>query len=309
MIMVPLSANAESQQEIAWIAPSGEYSSGDTICEINGRAVKMHQKWNVRIPRKAGKKLDLNRPLITGTRVLDVFFPLALGGTAVIPGGFGTGKTVTQQSIARWADVDIVIYIGCGERGNEMTEVLEEFPTLKDIRKGILLIDRMILIANTSNMPVAAREASIYLGMTIAEYYRDMGYNVAIIADSISRWAEALREISGRLEEMPGEEGYPAYLASRLAGYYERSGNVIPLGSPERTGSISVINAISPPGGDFSEPVTQAGLRLLAVFGHWIKLLPEKDIFHPLIGHKAIRYTSKLWTIILGNTFLKNGYP
>ena len=279
MIMVPLSANAKSQQEIAWIAPSGEYSSGDTICEINGRAVKMHQKWNVRIPRKAGKKLDLNRPLITGTRVLDVFFPLALGGTAVIPGGFGTGKTVTQQSIARWADVDIVIYIGCGERGNEMTEVLEEFPTLKDIRKGILLIDRMILIANTSNMPVAAREASIYLGMTIAEYYRDMGYNVAIIADSISRWAEALREISGRLEEMPGEEGYPAYLASRLAGYYERSGNVVPLGSPERTGSISVINAISPPGGDFSEPVTQAGLRLSGCFWALDKALARKRHF------------------------------
>lgn len=279
MIMVPLSANAESQQEITWIAPSGEYSSGDTICEINGQAVKMHQKWNVRIPRKASKKLDLNRPLITGTRVLDVFFPLALGGTAVIPGGFGTGKTVTQQSIARWADVDIVIYIGCGERGNEMTEVLEEFPKLKDIRKGILLMNRMILIANTSNMPVAAREASIYLGMTIAEYYRDMGYNVAIIADSISRWAEALREISGRLDEMPGEEGYPAYLASRLAGYYERSGNVIPLGNPKRTGSISIINAISPPGGDFSEPVTQAGLRLSGCFWALDKALARKRHF------------------------------
>lgn len=197
----------------------------------------------------------------------------------MIPGGFGTGKTVTQQSIARWANADIVIYIGCGERGNEMTEVLEEFPSLTDVRRGIPLMDRMILIANTSNMPVAAREASIYLGMTIAEYYRDMGYNVAIIADSISRWAEALREISGRLEEMPGEEGYPAYLASRLARYYERAGNVVPLGSPQRNGSISVINAISPPGGDFSEPVTQSGLRLSGCFWALDKGLATKRHF------------------------------
>ena len=277
-IMVPLKIGA-GKCEMTWIAPAGNYSSDDVVCEIDGQAIKLHQKWNVRVPRNVEKKLDLDRPLITGTRVLDVFYPLALGGTAVIPGGFGTGKTVTQQSIARWANADIVIYIGCGERGNEMTEVLEEFPKLKDVRKDAPLMDRMILIANTSNMPVAAREASIYLGMTIAEYYRDMGYDVAIIADSISRWAEALREISGRLEEMPGEEGYPAYLASRLARYYERSGNVVALGNPKRTGSISVINAISPPGGDFSEPVTQAGLRLSGCFWALDKALATKRHF------------------------------
>ena len=277
-VMVPLKIDTD-RNKITWMASEGNYSCDDVICEIEGQEVKLHQKWNVRVPRNVEKKLDLDKPLITGTRVLDVFYPLALGGTAVIPGGFGTGKTVTQQSIARWANADIVIYIGCGERGNEMTEVLEEFPKLKDIRKGVPLMDRMILIANTSNMPVAAREASIYMGMTIAEYYRDMGYNVAIIADSISRWAEALREISGRLEEMPGEEGYPAYLASRLARYYERSGNVVPQGNPKRTGSISVINAISPPGGDFSEPVTQAGLRLSGCFWALDKTLATKRHF------------------------------
>ncbi|WP_213697850.1 V-type ATP synthase subunit A [Acetomicrobium sp.] len=277
-IMVPLDFRGKNST-ISWMAPKGEYVVDDVICKIGETTVKMFQRWNIRTPRKVGRKLDLDKPLLTGTRILDVFFPLALGGTAVIPGGFGTGKTVTQQSIARWANADIVIYIGCGERGNEMTEVLEEFPSLTDVRRGIPLMDRMILIANTSNMPVAAREASIYLGMTIAEYYRDMGYNVAIIADSISRWAEALREISGRLEEMPGEEGYPAYLASRLARYYERAGNVVPLGSPQRNGSISVINAISPPGGDFSEPVTQSGLRLSGCFWALDKGLATKRHF------------------------------
>ncbi|WP_286975557.1 V-type ATP synthase subunit A [Acetomicrobium sp. UBA5826] len=277
-IMAPLDFRGKDNT-ISWMAPKGEYVVDDVICKIGETTVKMFQRWNIRTPRKVGRKLDLDKPLLTGTRILDVFFPLALGGTAVIPGGFGTGKTVTQQSIARWANADIVIYIGCGERGNEMTEVLEEFPSLTDVRRGIPLMDRMILIANTSNMPVAAREASIYLGMTIAEYYRDMGYNVAIIADSISRWAEALREISGRLEEMPGEEGYPAYLASRLARYYERAGNVVPLGSPQRNGSISVINAISPPGGDFSEPVTQSGLRLSGCFWALDKGLATKRHF------------------------------
>ena len=277
-IMVPLDFRGKNST-ISWMAPKGEYVVDDVICKIGETTVKMFQRWNIRTPRKVDRKLDLDKPLLTGTRILDVFFPLALGGTAVIPGGFGTGKTVTQQSIARWANADIVIYIGCGERGNEMTEVLEEFPSLTDVRRGIPLMDRMILIANTSNMPVAAREASIYLGMTIAEYYRDMGYNVAIIADSISRWAEALREISGRLEEMPGEEGYPAYLASRLARYYERAGNVVPLGSPQRNGSISVINAISPPGGDFSEPVTQSGLRLSGCFWALDKGLATKRHF------------------------------
>jgi len=277
-IMAPLAFRGKNST-ISWMAPKGEYVVDDVICKIGETTVKMFQRWNIRTPRKVDRKLNLDKPLLTGTRILDVFFPLALGGTAVIPGGFGTGKTVTQQSIARWANADIVIYIGCGERGNEMTEVLEEFPSLTDVRRGIPLMDRMILIANTSNMPVAAREASIYLGMTIAEYYRDMGYNVAIIADSISRWAEALREISGRLEEMPGEEGYPAYLASRLARYYERAGNVVPLGSPQRNGSISVINAISPPGGDFSEPVTQSGLRLSGCFWALDKGLATKRHF------------------------------
>jgi V/A-type H+-transporting ATPase subunit A len=210
---------------------------------------------------------------------LDTLFPLALGGAAVLPGGFGTGKTVTQQSIAKWCNADVIIYIGCGERGNEMTEVLEEFPELKDPYRDAPLMDRMILIANTSNMPVAAREASVYLGITMAEYYRDMGLNVAIMADSTSRWAEALREIGGRLEEMPGEEGYPAYLGTRLAEYYERSGRSVLLGSPEREGSITVINAVSPAGGDFSEPVTQASLRLSGVFWALDKALAQQRHF------------------------------
>ncbi len=204
------------------------------------------------------ERLPFSEPLITGQRVLDTLFPVALGGAAVIPGGFGTGKTVTQQSLAKWCNAGVVVYIGCGERGNEMTEVLEEFPHLKDPHTGRTLMERMVLIANTSNMPVAAREASIYLGMSIAEYFRDMGLDVALMADSTSRWAEALREISGRLGEMPGEEGYPAYLGSRLAQYYERAGRVRVLGEPQRKGSITIFNAVSPAGGDFSEPVTQA---------------------------------------------------
>jgi len=199
-------------------------------------------------------------------RILDTFFPIALGGNAIIPGGFGTGKTVTQQSLAKWADVDIIVYVGCGERGNEMTEVLEEFPELEDPRTGAPLMDRTILVANTSNMPVAAREASIYVGATLAEYYRDMGYNVAMMADSTSRWGEALREVSGRLEEMPGEEGYPAYLATRLAAYYERSGRVRALGSDGRVGSVTMVGAVSPAGGDMSEPMTQNSLRVTGAF-------------------------------------------
>jgi V/A-type H+-transporting ATPase subunit A len=212
------------------------------------------------------RKLDPEIPLITGQRIFDTFFPIPKGGSAIIPGGFGTGKTVTEQTLAKWADADVIIYVGCGERGNEMTEVLTEFPELEDPRTGTPLMDRTILIANTSNMPVAAREASIYTGITLAEYYRDMGYDVAMMADSTSRWGEALREVSGRLEEMPGEEGYPAYLATRLASFYERTGRTICLGSDERIGSVTVIGAVSPPGGDFSEPMTQNSLRIAGAF-------------------------------------------
>lgn len=249
---------------------SGAYKIEDAIGEINVEGKKkdiyLYQKWCVRIPRPYAEKFPPLIPLITGQRVIDVFFPISKGGTAAIPGPFGSGKTVTQQSLAKYSDTQIVVYIGCGERGNEMTEVLTEFPHLKDERTGKALMERTVLIANTSNMPVAAREASIYTGITLAEYYRDMGYDVALMADSTSRWAEALREIGGRLEEMPGEEGYPAYLARRLAEFYERAGRVRTLSSDERFGSISVIGAVSPPGGDLSEPVSQSTLRVTKVF-------------------------------------------
>jgi len=230
------------------------------------RPLRLSQRWPVRKPRPFRRRLDPTIPLITGQRIIDTLFPIAKGGSAIIPGGFGTGKTVTEQSLAKWADADIVVYIGCGERGNEMTEVLTEFPKLQDPRTGSPLMERTVLIANTSNMPVAAREASIYTGITIAEYFRDQGLDVALMADSTSRWGEALREISGRLEEMPGEEGYPAYLASRLAGFYERAGLVETLGERDRRGSVTIIGAISPPGGDFSEPMTQNSLRLVGAF-------------------------------------------
>jgi V/A-type H+-transporting ATPase subunit A len=226
----------------------------------------MMQRWPARQPRPHRGKLDPIEPLITGQRVVDTFFPIAKGGTAIVPGGFGTGKTVLEQTFAKWAGADIVIYVGCGERGNEMTEVLEEFPKLEDPYTGGALMDRTVLIANTSNMPVAAREASIYTGVTIAEYFRDMGYDTALMADSTSRWGEALREVSGRLEEMPGEEGYPAYLLSRLADFYERGGRVTCLGSGDHVGSVTLIGAVSPPGGDFSEPMTQNSLRVTGVF-------------------------------------------
>ncbi|EFC92241.1 H+transporting two-sector ATPase alpha/beta subunit central region [Dethiosulfovibrio peptidovorans DSM 11002] len=265
--------------KILSILEEGDYTVDTVLATCDGGDISMSQRWDVRRSRPVGKRLNLDRPLITGQRVLDTLFPLALGGAAVLPGGFGTGKTVTQQSIAKWCNADVIIYIGCGERGNEMTEVLEEFPELKDPYRDAPLMDRMILIANTSNMPVAAREASVYLGITMAEYYRDMGLNVAIMADSTSRWAEALREIGGRLEEMPGEEGYPAYLGTRLAEYYERSGRSVLLGSPEREGSITVINAVSPAGGDFSEPVTQASLRLSGVFWALDKALAQQRHF------------------------------
>ena len=239
-----------------------------TITQEGGKTAQltMMQKWPVRVERPYKEKLAPSVPMITGQRIVDTFFPIAKGGTAAIPGPFGSGKTVTQHQLAKWSDVDIVIYIGCGERGNEMTDVLREFPELKDPRTGESLMKRTVLIANTSDMPVAAREASVYTGITIAEYYRDMGYSVAVIADSTSRWAEALREMSGRLEEMPGEEGYPAYLASRLAQFYERAGRVVCNGSDERVGVLSAIGAVSPPGGDISEPVSQATLRIVKVF-------------------------------------------
>ncbi|MBI3962027.1 MAG: V-type ATP synthase subunit A [Deinococcus sp.] len=240
------------------------------VLELAGtrRELTLMQQWPVRRPRPYQAKLDPDRPLLTGTRIIDTFFPVAQGGAAIIPGGFGTGKTVTEQSLARWAEADVVVYVGCGERGNEITEVVEEFPTLEDPRHGAPLMERTILIANTSNMPVAAREASIYTGITLAEYYRDMGYNVLLLADSTSRWGEALREISSRLEEMPGEEGYPAYLATRLSEFYERSGRVrcLATSGAERTGSVTVIGAVSPPGGDFSEPMTHNSLRVVGTF-------------------------------------------
>jgi V/A-type H+/Na+-transporting ATPase subunit A len=249
---------------------SGSYTIRDPIGSLKtptgALPLGLTQKWVVRIPRPVLQKLAPTIPLITGQRVIDTFFPVAKGGTAAIPGPFGSGKTVTQQQLAKWADSDIVVYVGCGERGNEMTEVLATFPKLLDPKSGRPLMERTILIANTSNMPVAAREASVYTGITLAEYYRDMGYDVALMADSTSRWAEAMREISGRLEEMPGEEGYPAYLGRRIAEFYERSGRVVTLSPEKRTGSVTVVGAVSPPGGDFSEPVSQNTLRVTRVF-------------------------------------------
>ena len=264
-IMVPPSISGEIEE----LADSGEYTCADTIARVRTddgtlAEIKMLQMWPIRNPRPASKRLPIHRPLLTGQRVIDVLFPLAKGGTAAIPGGFGTGKTMTQHQIAKWADADIIIYIGCGERGNEMTQVLEDFSALTDPRSGQPLMNRTILIANTSNMPVAAREASIYTGVTLAEYYRDMGYHVAIMADSTSRWAEALREISGRLEEMPAEEGFPAYLPSRLSEFYERAGYFETFSGDE--GSVTLIGAVSPQGGDFSEPVTQNTKRFIRSF-------------------------------------------
>lgn len=249
---------------------SGEFTVEDVVAvvatEDGDKELTMLQRWPVRKGRPYVKKLPPEKPLVTGQRVVDTFFPIAKGGVAAVPGPFGSGKTVIQHQLAKWAEADIVVYIGCGERGNEMTDVLNEFPELKDPKTGQSLMQRTVLIANTSDMPVAAREASIYTGITIAEYFRDMGYSVALMADSTSRWAEALREMSGRLEEMPGEEGYPAYLGSRLAQFYERAGHVISLGKDHREGALSVIGAVSPPGGDISEPVSQATLRIVKVF-------------------------------------------
>lgn len=255
--------------EVVSAVPDGEYTIDETLVVIrlddgSERTLTMTQKWPIRIPRPTAKRYSTSKPLVTGQRILDTLFPIAKGGTACIPGGFGTGKTMSQHQIAKWSDADIIVYIGCGERGNEMTQVLEDFSKLTDPKTGNLLMDRTALIANTSNMPVAAREASIYTGITLAEYYRDMGYHVAIMADSTSRWAEALRELSGRLEEMPAEEGFPAYLASKLSAFYERAGYFKNLNGTE--GSVSIIGAVSPQGGDFSEPVTQNTKRFVRCF-------------------------------------------
>ncbi|MBS3175806.1 V-type ATP synthase subunit A [Candidatus Woesearchaeota archaeon] len=262
-IMVPLGVSGTIKE-----IKTGDFKVEDIVCTLDngndGAKISMLQRWPVRRARSVKKKLAPETPLVTGQRIFDILFPLAKGGTAAIPGPFGAGKTVSQQQLAKWCDADIIVYVGCGERGNEMTEVLTEFPELKDPRSGLPLMNRTVLIANTSNMPVAAREASVYTGVTIAEYFRDMGYSVAIMADSTSRWAEAMREISSRLEEMPGEEGYPAYLATKLAEFYERAGPVI--NHNESKGSLSIIGAVSPPGGDFSEPVTQNTLRVTKTF-------------------------------------------
>jgi V/A-type H+/Na+-transporting ATPase subunit A len=256
--------------KLADISPEGEYDLEHTIATAekdgNKFPLKMYHKWPVRKPRPYAERYDPTVPLITGQRIIDTYFPIAKGGTGAIPGGFGTGKTVTLHQIAKWADSKVVVYIGCGERGNEMTEVLVEFPHLIDPRSGRPLMERTVLVANTSNMPVAAREASIYTGVTLAEYYRDMGFDVVLVADSTSRWAEALREMSGRLEEMPAEEGYPSYLASRLAEFYERAGRVRALGRPERAGSVTLVGAVSPSGADFTEPVTTHTIRFIKTF-------------------------------------------
>jgi len=261
-IMVPPNTKGG---EITHLSAEGDYTISQTIAKTSlGEEITIAQWWPVRLPRPVLSRLSPDTPLVTGERVIDIFFPLSKGGTAAIPGGFGTGKTMTQHAVAKWCDADVIIYIGCGERGNEMTDVLTEFPELQDPRTGRSLMERTLLIANTSNMPVAAREVSIYTGVTIAEFYRDMGYHVALMADSTSRWAEALRELSGRMEEMPAEEGFPAYLPTRLAEFYERAGRVRTLSGTE--GSVSIIGAVSPPGGDFSEPVTQHTKRFIRCF-------------------------------------------
>ncbi|OPY75246.1 MAG: V-type sodium ATPase catalytic subunit A [Syntrophorhabdus sp. PtaU1.Bin058] len=270
--------------------------------------ITMVQRWPVRDPRPVARKLMPVDPMTTGQRVIDMFFPVAKGGTACVPGPFGSGKTVVQHQLAKWADAEIVVYVGCGERGNEMTDVLMEFPHLKDPASGEPLMERTVLVANTSNMPVAAREASVFTGITIAEYFRDMGYSVALMADSTSRWAEAMREISGRLEEMPGEEGYPAYLGSRIAGFYERAGNVVCLGSDKRSGALSLIGAVSPPGGDLSEPVVQATLRVVKVFWglddklafsrHFpaINWLTSYSLYQDMVDKSSDEHLDALWS-------------
>ena len=291
---------------------SGKFTVNHVIGKLDdGFELRLKHYWPVRIARPTAEKLKPEMPLITGQRVIDALFPIAKGGVAAIPGPFGSGKTVTQQQLAKWSDADIIVYVGCGERGNEMAEVLSDFPELTDPKTGKPLMNRTVLIANTSNMPVAAREASIYTGVTIAEYYRDMGYSVALMADSTSRWAEAMREISSRLEEMPGEEGYPAYLSTRLAQFYERSGRVIPLGTKQE-GSISIIGAVSPAGGDFSEPVTQSTLRVTKVFWaldaklaqrrHFpsINWLTSYSLYHDALNDWYVKNVASDWKYLVG---------
>ncbi len=262
-IMVPPTSRGGEVAEIR----SGDVTVDDVVARLSdGTELRLMHRWPVRQARPVARKLDPREPFVSGQRIIDVLFPVAMGGAASIPGPFGAGKTVMQQTLAKWGDADVIIYVGCGERGNEMTHVLEDFPELEDPRTGRPLMERTIIIANTSNMPVAAREASVYTGITMAEYWRDQGHNVALMADSTSRWAEAMREISSRLEEMPAEEGYPPYLSSRLAAFYERAGRAVCLGQPERNGSVTVVGAVSPPGGDLSEPVTQATLRITGTF-------------------------------------------
>ncbi len=316
-VMVP--PNTEGM--VVSVAADGKYTINDTIAVVRlldgtERNLTMAQKWPIRVPRPTKRRLQSTKPMITGQRIIDTLFPIAKGGTACVPGGFGTGKTMTQHQIAKWSDADIIIYIGCGERGNEMTQVLEDFSKLVDPKSGNPLMDRTTLIANTSNMPVAAREASIYTGITLAEYYRDMGYHVAIMADSTSRWAEALRELSGRIEEMPAEEGFPAYLASRLSAFYERAGYFVNLNDTE--GSVSIIGAVSPQGGDFSEPVTQNTKRFVRCFWgldkslayarhfpaiHWLTSYSEylgdlADWYTENIGEEFIHYRNEFLSIL-----------
>jgi V/A-type H+-transporting ATPase subunit A len=300
-ILIP----SDVEGEIVEIVSEGEYTVVETICRVRDandvtQEIMMMQKTPVRVGRPFSKRVGLEVPLITGQRVIDTFMPMAKGGTGAIPGGFGTGKTVTLHQFAKWADAQVVVYVGCGERGNEMTEALEEWPELNDPQSGRPLMERTVLIANTSNMPVAAREASIYVAVTIAEYFRDQGYDVALMADSTSRWAEALREISGRLGQLPSEEGYPAYLGSRLAQFYERGGRVEALGSDERLGSISICGAVSPPGGDFSEPVTQATLRIVKVFWALDKDLAARRFFpaiNALTSYSLYLNTLEKWHV------------
>ncbi|WP_105203614.1 V-type ATP synthase subunit A [Neobittarella massiliensis] len=316
-IMVPPTLSGKAGK----VAPSGKYTIRDTLLTLIDEKGQEHpigltQKWPIRTPRPSKSRLPISRPLITGQRILDTMFPIAKGGAAAVPGGFGTGKTMTQHQIAKWCDADLIIYIGCGERGNEMTQVLEEFGSLVDPKTGRPLTDRTVLIANTSNMPVAAREASIYTGITLAEYYRDMGYHVAIMADSTSRWAEALREISGRLEEMPAEEGFPAYLPSRIATFYERAGYMVNLNDTE--GSITIIGAVSPQGGDLSEPVTQNTKRFVRCFWaldkslayarhypaiNWTTSYSEylddlRDWYNANLGERFLRYRARIVTLL-----------
>ncbi|MDD1646883.1 MAG: V-type ATP synthase subunit A [Methanomicrobiales archaeon] len=285
---------------------AGDFTVTEPVCVLdNHTEISMLQRWPVRKGRPYTTKQDPTLPLVTGQRVFDTMFPVTKGGTAMIPGGFGTGKTVAEQTLAKWSDTQIVVYIGCGERGNEMTDVLTEFPELLDPRTKRPLIQRTILIANTSNMPVAAREASIYTGITMGEYYRDMGYDVALMADSTSRWGEALREVSGRLEEMPGEEGYPAYLATRLAAFYERAGRVVCLGSEGRVGSVTIVGAVSPPGGDFSEPITQNTLRITGTFWALDTALAYRRHFPSVNWIKSY----SLYLENIKDWFVESGYP